>query len=89
MGGMTIRFFNTTLLMEMGEKSNGNRVEAIGVLSRLRNEIEALGTRVRVRRACRLSDRNGREQLYGFPDGDTAHDSAAHAHGGEDITTSF
>jgi hypothetical protein len=56
MGGMTIRFFKANPLMEMGEKSNGNGVEAIGVLSHLSGEIEVLGSRVRVRRPYRLSD---------------------------------
>lgn len=49
MGGMTIRFFKANPLMEMGEKSNGNGVEAIGVLSHLSVEIEVLGSGVKSR----------------------------------------
>jgi hypothetical protein len=56
MGGMTTRFFNTNPLMEIGEKSNGNGVEAIGVLISFKAMIEILGSRARVRRAYRLSD---------------------------------
>jgi len=44
--------------MAMGEKSNGNGVEAIGVLSHLSDEIEVLGSGVKVKRPYRISDPN-------------------------------
>jgi hypothetical protein len=58
MGGMTIRFFRTNPLMKMGEKSNGNGVEAIGALSPLSDEITVLGSGVGGRRPYSLSDPN-------------------------------